>query len=324
MKLATKASALLAGQPSVIPPASGDIDPTTSTSAPHVLQQLEQTPAGREILEGLDAFIQTYGYLSEVNTDVAVPTWRERPETVHHLFANFVTLPRRAEAPREGPATAWQRWRVDRVEPRARLNSQIARVYARLMSHLRWTLVALERRWLKTGFLEAEGDIFFLEITEVERLVHSPTSFDPRPLVQTRRQQYEKDRHLAVPEVVYGSVFHLEEDPSATMTSLLKGIAASRGVAECTVKVATTLIDGYDVDKDIALVVPFADAGWAPLLIRAGALISEVGGQLSHGAIIAPEYGLPAVVNATHATQVLKNGQRVRVDGARGTVEIVS
>ncbi|KMW70309.1 PEP-utilizing enzyme, partial [Limnoraphis robusta] len=72
------------------------------------------------------------------------------------------------------------------------------------------------------------------------------------------------------------------------------------------------------------LVVPYTDAGWAPLLINAQAIISEVGGQLSHGAIIAREYGIPAVMNIPNAISRFKNGQRVRVDGYQGTVEILT
>jgi pyruvate,water dikinase len=71
------------------------------------------------------------------------------------------------------------------------------------------------------------------------------------------------------------------------------------------------------------LVVPYTDAGWAPLLARAQGLISEVGGRLSHGAIIAREYGIPAVMDVAHATQRLHDGQWVRLDGEKGTVQIL-
>nr|WP_239651359.1 PEP-utilizing enzyme [Neosynechococcus sphagnicola] len=70
--------------------------------------------------------------------------------------------------------------------------------------------------------------------------------------------------------------------------------------------------------------VPYTDSGWAPLLARAGGLIAEVGGRLSHGAIVAREYGIPAVMDIPHATQVLRDGQRVRIDGQLGTVEILA
>ncbi|MGB3670149.1 MAG: PEP-utilizing enzyme, partial [Phormidesmis sp.] len=77
------------------------------------------------------------------------------------------------------------------------------------------------------------------------------------------------------------------------------------------------------IDAQTILVVPYTDAGWSPLLARIGGLISEVGGQLSHGAIVAREYGIPAVMDVTDATHRLTTGQRVRIDGQRGTIEIL-
>jgi pyruvate,water dikinase len=77
------------------------------------------------------------------------------------------------------------------------------------------------------------------------------------------------------------------------------------------------------IDRQTILVVPYTDSGWAPLLARAGGLIAEVGGRLSHGAIVAREYGIPAVMDIQNATQLLRDGQRVRIDGQRGIVEIL-
>ncbi len=78
-----------------------------------------------------------------------------------------------------------------------------------------------------------------------------------------------------------------------------------------------------DIDEQTILVVPYTDAGWSPVLSRIGGLIAEVGGQLSHGAIVAREYGIPAVMDVTDATRRLTDGQRVRIDGQHGTIEIL-
>jgi pyruvate,water dikinase len=79
-----------------------------------------------------------------------------------------------------------------------------------------------------------------------------------------------------------------------------------------------------EIDKDTILVVPYTDSGWVAPIARAGGLISEVGGRLSHGAIVAREYGIPAVMDVRDATHLLHDGQRVRLDGQRGTIEILS
>jgi pyruvate,water dikinase len=78
-----------------------------------------------------------------------------------------------------------------------------------------------------------------------------------------------------------------------------------------------------DLDRTVILVVPYTDSGWSPLLAQVGGLIAEVGGRLSHGAIVAREYGIPAVMDIHNATKLLQDGQRVRLDGTRGTVEIL-
>jgi pyruvate,water dikinase len=103
----------------------------------------------------------------------------------------------------------------------------------------------------------------------------------------------------------------------------LRGIGASPGLAEGRVVILQSLQTLPTVDRETVLVIPYADSGWAPLLARAGGLITEVGGQLSHGAIIAREYGIPAVMNISHATQRFYEGQKVRIDGQQGIVEIL-
>jgi pyruvate,water dikinase len=79
-----------------------------------------------------------------------------------------------------------------------------------------------------------------------------------------------------------------------------------------------------NLDRDTILVVPYTDSGWMPALARVGGLIAEVGGRLSHGAIVAREYRIPAVMDVQHATEILQDGQRVRIDGQLGIVEILN
>jgi pyruvate,water dikinase len=103
----------------------------------------------------------------------------------------------------------------------------------------------------------------------------------------------------------------------------LQGIGASSGRAEGWVKVLRNLQFLPEIDRETILVVPYTDSGWAPLLARAGGLIAEVGGRLSHGAIVAREYGIPAVMDVHNATVMLQDGQRVQIDGQLGIVEIL-
>ena len=100
----------------------------------------------------------------------------------------------------------------------------------------------------------------------------------------------------------------------------LSGIAASAGAVTARVRVALTPEEGAEIEPGEVLVAPFTDPGWTPLFTVAGAIVMDLGGLLSHGAIVAREYGIPAVVNTRTATSTLRTGQVVTVDGSAGTV----
>lgn len=288
-----------------------------------VFEQLRQTPEGQEIVNKFDKLLECYGYLSEVGTDIAVPTWKEESEAVKQLFVQFMQT--------NEPLKHQKRQRKKNkrfVQKRVHLKGRVTEVYSRLLAELRWCFVALEQVWLKSGLLKQPGDIFFLELEEVRRLVES---FEPafvkhlQDLVQLRRTQFAQDNQRnPVPVLVYGNnppAFPLQTAiPSPNR--VLQGISASPGQAEGRVKVLRNLQSVADIDRNVILVVPYTDSGWAPLLVRAGGLIAEAGGRLSHGAIIAREYGIPAIMDVTNAMSLLKDGQKVRIDGYRGIVEI--
>jgi phosphohistidine swiveling domain-containing protein len=199
-----------------------------------------------------------------------------------------------------------------------------------LLAELRWSFVALERLWLASGVLKQTGDIFFLKFDEIQRLI---AESDPKLqenlsyLIAERRSQFKQDHRLrSVPALVYGNdppMLTYQSQPVGQSARQLRGIGASPGRIIGRVKVLQNLQRLPEVDRETILVVPYTDSGWAPLLARAGGLIAEVGGRLSHGAIVAREYGIPAVMDIRNATQRLQDGQRVQIDGQQGTVEIL-
>ncbi len=305
------------------------LDPTlTADQQRSTLQTLMDM---EEISTQFHAILQTYGFLSEVGTDIAVPCWQEQPDTIRQTVINLALQPESKGAVTTPPLNQWQRLRAAWCQQRLDLKGEIAAVYGQLLAHLRWTFLELEQRWLQAELLDQPGDIFFLEFEQVQEIVQ----YDPaeRQLLATtlkatlaqRRQQWLKDQERLVPTVVYGSVLPQDQpvtlDPSETC---LVGIPASRGEVEGIVKIIKRLDGNQELDENTIVVVPYTDAGWAPLLLGAKAIIAEVGGQLSHGAIVAREYGIPAVMNVDQATRRLQEGQRVRVDGYYGTVEILS
>ncbi|MDP3891895.1 PEP-utilizing enzyme, partial [Nocardioides sp.] len=105
---------------------------------------------------------------------------------------------------------------------------------------------------------------------------------------------------------------------------VIVGRPACSGVVEGTVRVATTVAEAQELQPGEVLVAPVTDVGWTPYFTLIAALVTDIGSSVSHGAVVAREYGLPCVVNTQGATRVLRTGDRVRVDGDRGTVTILS
>jgi pyruvate,water dikinase len=298
--------------------------PPKSESA--VFAYLAEHPEGRRIFSALDQFLDDFGYLSEVATDIAVPTWREQPQAVKTLLAEFLQQPDR---PAANPAPAAPARSVRQVQARLALKGQVNEVYNRLLAALRACFVDQACHWLSQEKLQTAEDIFFLTWPEVQaQLTAEDATAWPRLQAQVaaRKAAWQQDGQLPQPPyLVYGNDPPRVDVAPATVSQgqRLQGIGASPGQIEGEVKILSSLDAAESVDRQMILVVPYTDAGWAPLLARIGGLIAEVGGQLSHGAIIAREYGVPAVMNVPDATHRLVNGQRVRLDGQRGTVEIL-
>ncbi|WP_392534002.1 glycerol-3-phosphate acyltransferase [Nostoc sp. C117] len=293
-----------------------------------IFEELKQTPEGKKILQDFDELLQDYGYLSQVGTDISVPTWRENPQMIQQMFVQLIQGNELQPSAKDTNNSIFSdTGKRGFVQRRVDIKGRVTEVYSRLLAELRWSFVALEKIWLKSGLLRKTGDIFFLDFDEVRRLVAGTDSNLIEELVELlefRRSQFLQDSEITqVPFVVYGNTPPHPLAPSLLYSDqILQGIGASHGQAEGRVKVLRNLEDVPDIDRDTILVVPYTDSGWAPLLLRAGGLIAEAGGRLSHGAIVAREYGIPAVMDVRGATWLLQDGQRVRIDGTRGIVEL--
>ena len=293
-------------------------------SAAHLTQIfVENLALQSEFAEWLDI----YGYLSEVGTDIAVATWREQPEFYQKLIVTMAVKSgvTNSVEKRELSLTFWQKWRLDKCQERATVKNEISEIYARLLANLRWTFLEIEASGLAMEIFEETGDIFYLEFGEVQQWIRSGASVSFRDTIRQRREQLKIDRTRTIPPVVYGNLLPNSQKssiaPTTSETNIIQGIPASIGRVEGFVKICRTA--STELGENAIVVVPYTDAGWAPLLLGATAIISEVGGQLSHGAIVAREYKIPAVMNIAEATTRLRDGQKVRVDGYLGTVELL-
>ncbi len=294
------------------------------TDGPSLMTALAESTDGEALLKAISRFIDEYGYLSPVGTDIAVATWRESPGPVRELLAQFVRQP-----PPPKTASATPTGKADQVQRRLDLKGQVNTLYNQLLAELRWSILAIATQWQAEGHLTDQADIFFLTLEEMQALVAGVETDWQRVQrrVGDRKTQYDQDRQMpVVPYLVFGNEPPSRDvalAPGATVQQKLTGIGASAGIVTGPLRVMTQIETVAATEGPFILVVPYTDAGWAPLLARAQGLIAEVGGRLSHGAIVAREYGIPAVMDVTNATQRLHSGQWVRLNGETGVVEVI-
>jgi phosphohistidine swiveling domain-containing protein len=285
----------------------------------NLFEDLNVSEEGQKILSELAQITRRYGYLSESN-DIAIPTWREKPEVVREMFIQLM-LGSEAPNPKYIPRRSWVQNRVD-------LTGLVAETYLQLQAELRYCFLALEQRWLDSGILQQAGDIFFLEFPEIQQLITAPdeiTISRLQVILLQRRSLLTRDRTShAAPLLVYGDAppIIMALMPALAPDRIMQGITASPGLVEGRIKVLRNLQELPEIDPDTILVVPYTDSSWTDLLINAKGVIAEAGGRLSQSCILAREYKIPMIVDVRNATWVLQDGQRVRLDASRGIVEI--
>ncbi|MGF1541082.1 MAG: glycerol-3-phosphate acyltransferase, partial [Pleurocapsa sp.] len=263
----------------------------TLDSSASLFAHIAENPEGGSIMEQFDAWLNTYGYLSEVATDIAVPRWQDNQAIPRDMFARFFFNIEQRSNPRLAPTDQSNSWQTKIVQSRLNLKGQVAKVYNKLLAHLRWSFLALEAQWLSEGILNNPGDIFFLSFAEINdiELEGEATAIASWPqLILQRQNQWQQDRELTrLPYVVYGNPeSHNLLPVTVPHQGKLSGIGTSPGQIEGLIKIVSDLHQIEQIDRQTIIVVPYTDAGWSPILARAGGLISEVGGRLSHGAIV--------------------------------------
>lgn len=143
-------------------------------------------------------------------------------------------------------------------------------------------------------------------------------------LIENRKKEYSRYEKLTPPRIIIsdGEVPSGEYDRRSVPAGALIGVPVSPGVIEGRARVVSRLDEAY-VEKGDILVTHFTDPSWTPVFVTIAGLITEVGGEMSHGAVITREYGLPAVVGVEKATKLIKDGQRLRLNGTEGYVEVL-
>lgn len=307
---------------------------------PAVRSRLEATGAGQAFLARFRQFLDEHGHHARGETDVSLPRWSETPEYVLRQvrFSAEGAVPsplavesrerERAELVRalRGRLSPVRRWIFTFVVDRtargvaARENNRSEAV--RRLALTRRALLEAGRRLQARGTIAGPDDLWYLRWSELaEALLGEGEALAARIAERSRLyRRWEQER--PPPVIVEGAA--LPAPPAAAPGSpVLAGVAASPGVVEGLARVVLHEDDEVGIRPGEVLVAPHTDPGWTPYFLHAVAVVTDFGGLLSHGAVIAREYGLPAVVNVHGATSRIRDGQRIRVDGDAGRVELL-
>ena len=296
----------------------------------------------------LEQFLRQYGMRAVAEIDIGRRRWRDDPTHVLQLIAGYL----QQEDPELAPDRQFERGAAESERlgaeyvARARrtrwgalraplLGAAIRRI--RLLSGLReapklYVIKALDvyrtalldhgRDLAARGLLEQAEDIFFVPFVQL-RLAAQGQALDLKGIVSAQRAEYERERtRRQMPRVLLSTGEAFYEGMSEAGTDDLVGDAVSPGVVEGRVRVVQDP-RGVRLEPGEILVCPATDPGWTPLFLTAGGLVMELGGLITHGSVVAREYGIPAVVGVHDATVRLHTGQRVRVDGSHGRVTLL-
>ena len=300
-----------------------------------VVTTLRREPAATAFVEAFDALIARHGTRAQ-GWELTSPTWGERPEALLALVR--ARTESHGASPTEIAAGSAARQQAAKERALARLSEEKHAEFTRVLSHLdgyvniredraywqmvlsgevRGLLLRTGERLVASGRIDRPDDVFFLEPDDIETGV-AP---DLRSLVIERRRAWEAWRGVVAPATI-GTLAAAGTATVEAAPNELRGSAASRGVVTGTARIIHSPEEGTRLRPGDIMVCVMSTPAWTPLFAIAGGIVSETGGALSHPAITAREYGIPAVVAVKDALARIRDGQKVTVDGAAGVVRL--
>ncbi len=331
----------------VIRPYPAVIDYLQRAKDDNFLDELVLFEGGRQAREAIDAFLHKYGMRCAGEIDITRTRWSEKPTIlVPIILSNIKNLApgeskRKFEQGRQ-EALKKEQELLSRLallpdgEQKASATKRMIDLVRNLIGYREYPKYAIVSRYFvyKQAFMQeaellvqahvlhAKEDIYYLSFEEFQEVVRTHTI--DYELIRQRKDAYQWYEKLTPPRVITSDgeivtgAYRRENLPAGA----IPGLAVSSGVITGRARVILSIADADLEDGDI-LVTSFTDPSWTPLFLSIKGLVTEVGGLMTHGAVIAREYGLPAVVGVENATRLIKDGQRIRVNGTDGYVEIL-
>jgi rifampicin phosphotransferase len=311
------------------------------------LDELPRLAGGREARDAIRAYLDKYGMRCVGEIDITRPRWSERPTALLPMILGNIKKfapgagQRRFEQGRQQARKKEQELleRVRALPDGERKAEEVKRMIDRVRTFIgyreypkygkvsrtfvyRRALLEEAERLVKARVLRETEDIDYLTFQELHEVVRT-NQVDER-LIRQRKDAFRSYRALTPPRVLtsdgeaIAGAYRRDDVP----VGALVGLPVSAGTIEGRARVILDMADA-DLDAGDILVTAYTDPSWTPLFVAIKGLVTEVGGLMTHGAVIAREYGLPAVVGVEHATRLIRDGQRIRLHGTDGYVEIL-
>jgi pyruvate,water dikinase len=291
-------------------------------------QELKSVPEAGFFIQLVDDFIKRFGHLSESGNDFSKIPWREEPEKVIRMALDH------AVSGRNGQKTTWEtlqasaflRMRMRPIYRRARtfrlMREQISSMYTSSYGWFRVYFNELAGRLTKDRILDARDDIYYLTRQEIHALVEGIEDVkELKKKIHAHKDNIERSRDIVMPEIIYGNAAP-PLDLLKSNSQKLTGIPTSPGYYQGRIRVVRSTEDFPRVEKGDVIIIPYSDVAWTPLFAKAGAVVAESGGILSHSSIVAREYGIPCVVSVNGACN-LPEGKGMIVDGYQGAISVI-
>ncbi|MEQ8174613.1 MAG: phosphoenolpyruvate synthase [Syntrophomonadaceae bacterium] len=311
-------------------------------------EDLAKLEGGEAVSEIIQAYLEKYGMRCSAEIDITRPRWSEQPTVLIPMILNnikaFEPGAHRTkfeqgleEAKRKEQELLSCLMQLPGGKRKAKKTQKMIGIVRNLIGYREYPKYMNIQRFyiykqallkeagilVQKGFIQEKEDIYYLTLEELREVVK--TDRLDYGIITRRKADYEVYAKLTPPRLMTseGEVIMGEYDITSFPQGALAGTPVSTGVIEGRARVILKLEDARIEEGDI-LVTRFTDPGWTPLFLSLKGLVTEVGGMMTHGAVIAREYGLPAVVGVENATQLIKDGQRIRINGSEGYVEIRS
>lgn len=311
------------------------------------LDALAQFEGGLQVRDAITAYLDKYGMRCAGEIDITRTRWSEQPGVlVPMLLSNIKNLEPgaskrkfeqgRQEALKKEQDLLTRLKQLPDGEQKARDTKQMIDLIRHFIGYREYpkydivsryfvykqALLKEAERLVQAGVLQEKEDVYYLSFEEFREAVR--TNKVDYQLINERKEAYKLYEKLTPPRVITsdGEIITGQYKRQNLPAHALAGLAVSSGVVEGRARVILDIKDAKLEEGDI-LVTVFTDPSWTPLFLSIKGLVTEVGGLMTHGAVIAREYGLPAVVGVENATRLIKDGQRIRVHGTEGYVELL-